>query len=85
MSMMIMFGGETFVGFSVKEQHIIAQKRIKAHSTRIAVLESYEHQLRGSGLFVFVRVFSATAAHTEQSCCSGCFYWNYYRLVFTLI
>lgn len=71
MSMMIMFGVETFVGFSVSEQHIIAQKRVRVRAdiTRIAVLKSYEHQLRGSGLFVFMRVFSATVAHTQQIYC----------------
>lgn len=39
MSMMIMFGDETFDGCSVKEQHIIALRRrvkLKADITRIA-------------------------------------------------
>ncbi len=71
MSMMIMFGDETFGGFSVKEQHITAQNRVRvtADITRTVVLKSYEHQLRGSGLFAFARVSSATLAHTRWSDC----------------
>lgn len=40
MSMMIMFGDETADGFSVQEQHIIAQKKVKVwvDITRTAVL-----------------------------------------------
>lgn len=44
MSMMIMFGDETFAGFSAKEQHIITQKKVKVSGriTRIAVKKSHE-------------------------------------------
>lgn len=70
MSMMIMFGDETFDGFSVREQHIVAQKKIRV-AVDIALLcfKSCEHRLRGSGLFAFVRVFGAALAHTQLSNC----------------
>lgn len=65
MSMMIMFGDETFEGFSAKEQHI-KQKRVKVSGriTRIAEQQSCE-LLRGSGLFAFVRVLGVALTHTQ--------------------
>ena len=45
MSMMIMFGDETFDGFSVRTQHntTLRTTRAGAITTLIAVLWSYEH------------------------------------------
>ena len=54
MSKMMMFGGKTSPGSPVKAQHIIAENRMRVWehcSTAISMLQSYEHQLRGSGLF----------------------------------
>lgn len=70
MSMMIMFGVGAFGMFFVQEQHIIAPKkviRVRATILPTAVQKSYEPQLQGSGLFVFVQVFSAIFAHTGNS------------------
>lgn len=70
MSMMIMFGVGAFGRFFVQEQHIIAPKkviRVRATILPMAVQKSYEPPLQGSVLFVFVQVFSAIFAHTENS------------------
>lgn len=72
MSMMIMFGDETFEGFSANEQHI-KQKRVKVsvRITRIAEQHSRE-LLRGSGC-VRVRACplrSANAYSVDPIVCS---------------
>lgn len=70
MSMMIMFGVGAFGMLFVQEQHIIAPKkviRVRATILPMAVLQSYEPQLQGSGLFAFVQVFCAIFAHTGNS------------------
>lgn len=68
-----MFGDETLDVCSVKEQHINAERKVKLKGdiALFAALESYERQLRGSGLFVFERVFGATLTHARKTSVLG--------------
>lgn len=74
MSIMIIFGSDSFGDFSAREQHINEVNRAKARPDIFVLNKSHEHLLSGSGrwmlMLVFERVFRLNVyayAHKTQN------------------